>query len=146
MYKTKVYVAGSCKNRSLVKVIMNEIMLMGYDVVLDWTDHKDPKMAKIYATEDIKALHECDCLLYCMDGNPSKGKNFELGYATALKKPIAIYVLNLNSVVHIPIEEPGILKYYIDKECVFIRANMYPILHTMDELKLWLYQEDNKYG
>lgn len=138
MNKIKVYVAGSCKNISSVKDVMNEIETMGHEIATDWTKHKRSGPTKLYAEEDIKALQECDCLLYCMDGIPSRGKNFELGYVTALKKPIAIYMLNLDSIAHVPIETPGILKYYIDKECVFIRADMYPIFHTMDELRSWL--------
>lgn len=137
MKKIKVYVAGSCKNRSSVKIIMNKIEMMGHDIATDWTKHKK-EPAKLYAEEDIKALQECDCLLYCMDGISSRGKNFELGYVTALKKPIAIYMLNLDSIAHIPIETPGILKHYVNKECMFIRANMYPIFHTTDNLKSWL--------
>lgn len=135
--RLKVYVAGSCKNISLIKALMNDIEAMGHEVIVDWTKHKS-EPAKLYAEKDIKALQDCDCLIYCLDGIPSRGKNFELGYATALKKPVAIYMLNLESITHIPIERPGISKYLIDKECVFIRANMYPILHTVDELKLWL--------
>ena len=136
--KLKVYVAGSLKNRCLIKVLMNEIEMMGHKITNDWTEYVESGSANQCAEEDIRALQECDCLIYCLDGISSRGKNFELGYATALKKPIAIYMLNLNSITHSPIERQGIIKYYIDKECVFIRANMYPIFHTMDELKSWL--------
>lgn len=136
--KIKVYIAGSWKSRLVIKTLMNKIEMMGHKIVVDWTEHKLSGFAKEYAAEDIKGLQECDCLIYCMDGIDSRGKNFELGYATAIGKPIAIYMLNLNSIVHIPIELSGILKYYIDKECIFIRANLYPILDTIDELKLWL--------
>ena len=132
-----VYVAGSLKNRPLIKVLMNEIEMMGYKITTDWAEDTEVS-ARLCAKEDIRALQECDYLIYCLDGIPSRGKNFELGYVAALKKPIAIYFLNLNSISHIPIERPGILKYYIDKECVFIRAGMYPIFHTMDDLKSWL--------
>jgi len=138
MKKIKVYIAGSCKNVSIVKAVMNDIETMGYEIAIDWTKHKRSGPAKLYADEDIKALQECDCLLYCMDGISSRGKNFELGYVTALGKPIAIYMPNLDSIAHIPIETPGILKYYIDKECIFIRANIYPIFYTTDELRSWL--------
>lgn len=136
--RLKVYVAGSLKNRSLTKVLMNEIEMMGYKITTDWTEDIESGSDRLCAEEDIRALQECDCLIYCLDGIHSRGKNFELGYVTALKKPIAIYMLNLSSISHISIETPGILKYYIDKECVFIRANMYPIFHTINELKLWL--------
>lgn len=136
--KLKVYVAGSLKNRALIKVLMNEIEMMGHKIITDWTESAEPGSARLCAKEDIRGLQECDCLIYCLDGIPSRGKNFELGYITALKKPIAIYILNISSISHIPIELPGIFKYYIDKECVFIRANMYPIFYTIDELKSWL--------
>lgn len=136
--KLKVYVAGSLKNIPLVKVLMNEIEMMGHKITTDWTEDTGSGSARLRAEKDIRALQECDCMIYCLDGIHSRCKNFELGYITALKKPIAIYMLNLNSIPHAPIEIPGILKYYIEKECIFIRANMYPIFHTMDELKSWL--------
>lgn len=138
MNSLKVYVAGSWKNKFLIRILMDEIEMMGYKVVADWTKHQVSGHTKEYAAEDLKGLQECDCLIYCLDGIPSRDKNFELGYVTALGKPAAIYMLNLTSIAHIPIETPGIIKYYIDKECIFIRANMYPIIYTIDELKSWL--------
>lgn len=140
MKKLKVYVSGSWINRPKVKSLMGDIDIMGHEVAIDWTEQTEsgPESDKLYAEEDIKALEECHCLIYCLDGNPSRGKNFEVGYMAALKKPIAIYVLNLDSITHIQMETHGIVRYYINKECVFIRAGMYSILRTMDELKSWL--------
>lgn len=121
-----IYLAGSWKNKISIRHLMRDIEDWGHKIIIDWTKHEEKNSAKRYATEDLRALKDCDCLIFCMDGVHSRGKNFELGYATALGKPIAIY--------HIRNGDSSI----IDNECVFIRAKLYPILHNYDELKLWL--------
>lgn len=142
MDKTKIYVAGSWKNRLLIKCLMREIEDWGHTVLVDWTNHEEKGGAKQYAEQDIKGLNQCDCLVYCMDGHKSRGKNFELGYVTALNKPIAIYLFSIDrSTVYKDIENVSI-DYILDNmmanECVFIRAHMFPVLHTVEELKTWL--------
>lgn len=99
--KTNIYVAGSLRNISKIKNIMDE------------------KGTKQCAEEDIKGLKECDCLIYCMDSNHSRGKNFELGYITALGKPIIIYIMPGEEISEkLPIDS------LIDNECIFIRAKL----------------------
>lgn len=147
MDMTKVYVAGSWRNRLVIKVLMNEIEMMGHRVVVDWTGHKSSGYARQYAAEDLKGLQECDCLIYCLDGIKSRGKNFELGYATALGKPIVLYLLSIYGIVVGPDSGRLSLECVIDNECVFIRANLYPILHSIDELKSWLSNKGlDRYG
>lgn len=90
MSKTTIYVAGSWKNRSIIKNIMEKIESWGCNIAVDWTKHQEKGGAIQYAEEDLKGLKECDCLIYCMDTNHSRGKNFELGYVTALEKPVVI--------------------------------------------------------
>ena len=146
MNKLKVYVAGSWKNKDIIKGIMGKIEEWEYEVPFNWTDTEKGD-TKQYALEDIKGLNECNCLIYCMDGTKSRGKNFELGYATALNKPIAIYVFSVDNILNAIREisaDPNnlsmndILDAAISNECVFIRAKMYPIFHSIEELKLWL--------
>lgn len=133
MSKIKIYVAGSWKNRSKIKNIMEEIENWEYDIAVDWTKHQEKGGARQYAEEDLKGLKECDCLVYCMDSNHSRGKNFELGYIAALGKPVIIYIIPGDGVSEkLPIDS------LIDKECIFIRAKLYPILDSMNELRLWL--------
>ena len=74
MGKIKIYVAGSWKNRSKIKNIMDEIESWGYDIAVDWTKHQEKGNARQYAEEDLKGLKECDCLIYCMDSNHSRGQ------------------------------------------------------------------------
>lgn len=131
-----VYISGSWKNRDAVKRLMSDIENWGCKVTVDWTNHKNSGSIADYAQEYIKGLQECDCFIYCMDGIKSLGKNFELGYASALGKHIGVYLFegatfgpNMKSVTFDKI---------IAKECVFIRANIYQILRTIDELKNWL--------
>lgn len=135
MNKVKVYIAGSFKNRPKIKDIMDAIESWGFYVAIDWTKHQEKGGARQYAEEDLKGLKECDCLIYCMDSNHSRGKNFELGYITALGKPIIIYIIpgdHVSDIYKLPIDS------LIDKECVFIRARLYPIITSMDDLRLWL--------
>lgn len=138
MDKTKVYVAGSWKNRFAIRVLMNEIEIMGHQVAVDWTEHKSSGYAKQYAAEDLKGLQECHCLIYCLDGIKSRGKNFELGYVTALGRPIALYILPTYGIVIGSDNRILPLEHLTDSECVFIRANLYPIIHSIDQLKSWL--------
>lgn len=141
MNTTKVYVAGSFKNREKIRYIMSEIENWGFRIAADWTIHQEKGGSKLYATEDLQGLKECDCLVYCMDSNHSRGKNFELGYITALKKPIIIYIMPENDVSDI---ENLSIDSLIDRECVFIRARLYPIISSMGELRLWLDNLDVK--
>lgn len=125
---TKVYVSGSCKNRIMIRCLMNDIKNWGYEIVSDWTTRKESgDIYRKYAQEDIRALKECDCLVYCMDDFKSRGKYFELGYATALGKPIGIYLfLSLS------------LDNAMKNESIFIRSGMYPIIYDVNNLKTWL--------
>lgn len=134
--ENKVYIAGSWKNRDAVKRLMSDIEEWGYKITVDWTNHKTKDNIIEYAQEYIKGLKECDFFIYCMDGIKSIGKNFELGYASAIGKPIAIYLFNNSNFG--PNMEKTTFEKIIQKECIFIRANMYQIVHSIDELKNWL--------
>lgn len=139
MSKITIYVAGSWKNRSKIKNIMEEIESWEYNMAVDWTKHQEKGGARQYAEEDLKGLKECDCLIYCIDSNHSRGKNFELGYITALGKPVVIYIIpsdENDSIV--PGTGMSCIDSLIDKECIFIRAKLYPILDSINELRLWL--------
>jgi len=141
MNKTKIYVAGSWKNRLIIRCLMKEIEDWGHTVLVDWTNHEEKGGAKQYAEDDIKGLDQCDCLVYCMDGHKSRGKNFELGYATALNKPIAVYLFSIDCSTVQGIEDASIdymVDNMMDNECIFIRSRMFPVLHTVEELKTWL--------
>lgn len=134
--KNNVYVAGSWKNRYAAKCLMKDIENLGCKITVDWTVHKKRDNVTDYVKEYIKGLQECDYFIYCMDGIKSLGKNFELGYATALGKPIAIYLLSGNifglSIDKVPFDK------IVERESVFIRSNMYLVIRTIDELKNWL--------
>src|SRR3972149_5757480 len=116
--KNNVYIAGSWKNRNDVKHLMDEIEEWGCKIMVEWTNHKKKDNIIDYVQEYIKGLQECDCFVYCMDGIKSIGKTFELGYVTALNNPVGLFIL--------------------EKECIYIRANIYQIIRTIDELKNWL--------
>lgn len=143
MTKIKVYVAGSWKNRSTIKQLMEKIEDWGYIIVTDWTIHQEKGGAKRYAEEDLKGLQECDCLVYCMDENHSRGKNFELGYIAALDKPVIIYIIS-NKGIDKCLDKDISVDSLIDKECIFIRAKLYPILDCLEDLRLWIDNLDIK--
>jgi len=134
--KNNVYIAGSWKNRIVIKQLMKDIESWGYKITVDWTEHKRKENIMEYAQEYLKGLKECDYFVYCMDGIKSIGKNFELGYATALDKHVGVYVFDNN--IFGPNLKNVSFDKIVDKECIFIRANMYQVLHTLDELKNWL--------
>lgn len=136
---TKVYIAGSCKNRVITRRLMDEIKTWGHEIVLDWTTCRISDVLFANTTrknndrdiecvkEDIKELKECECLIFCMDSFKSRGKYFELGYATAMSKPIGIFLFPSLS-----------LSDAMKDESILIRSKIYPILHNVDELKTWL--------
>ena len=138
MNKIKVYVAGSWKNRLAIKQLMENIEEWGYIVIVDWTKHQEKGGAKQYAAEDLKGLQECDCLIYCMDSNHSRGKNFELGYITALCKPVIIYIMS-DEEINVCLDMKTIhIDSLIDKECIFVKARLYPIIGSLENLRLWI--------
>ena len=132
--KRKIYVAGSCKNRVAIRQLMKYIEDFGYEIAVDWTVMRDSVDLKKDVQEDIDKLHECDGLIYCMDGIKSRGKYFELGYATALNKPIGIY---FPYTVGSDGNMPG-LNAVVEDESVFVKSKMYPIMYTVGELNIWL--------
>jgi len=136
--KNNIYMAGSWKNRVAIRQLMNDMENLGYKITVNWPNRKITDDAKIAAEENLKGLRECDCLIYCMDGIRSRGKYFELGYATALSKPIGIYLLPTYYNVINPNHEDIPFSVVLENESVFIRSRTYPILCNIDELKNWL--------
>lgn len=140
-----VYIAGSIDNKSKIKNLMGEIESWGHNIAVDWTKHQEKGKATQYAKEDLKGLKDCDCLIYCMDRNRSRGKNFELGYITALGKPIVIYIMDENEDKDKDFEREKLsIDSLIDNECIFIRAKLFPIIDSKEELRLWLDNLDVK--
>lgn len=131
-----VYIAGSWINRIEVKNLMSSIESWGYNISVDWTNHVGKDKLVEYVQEYMKGIKECDYFVYCMDGIKSIGKNFELGYATALDKKIGIYLFSNKTFG--PNMETTPLNKIMNKECAFVRANIYQMIHTIEELKNWL--------
>lgn len=138
-----VYVAGSCKNRKAVRGLISEIEGWDCKIMFDWTTRDEKNDIKGYVQEDIRGIEECDNFIYCMDGLRSRGKYFELGYATALGKRIGIYLLpNLYDITNgIYNQDTLPFSVIIENDSIFIKSRMYPILNNMDELKTWLHEE-----
>lgn len=135
-----VYIAGSCKNRKAVKALMTEIEKWGYRVIFDWTVRDENNDVARYVKEDIRGIEKCDNFVYCMDGSKSRGKYFELGYATALGKRIGICLLPNRYNITNGVYNQDILPFSVimENDSIFIKSKMYPILNNMDELKIWL--------
>lgn len=135
-----IYVAGSCKNRKAVRTLITEIEKWDCKVVLDWTVRDENNDIVRYVQEDIGGIEKCDNFVYCMDGSKSRGKYFELGYATALGKRIGIYLLpnRYNITNGIYNQDTSPFSVIIENDSIFIKSRMYPILNNMDELKAWL--------
>ncbi len=131
-----VYIAGSWKNRVAIRQLMDDVENLGYKITVDWTNHIGKDKLVEYVQEYMRGIKECDYFIYCMDGIKSIGKNFELGYATALGKHVGVYLFN--SKTFGPNIESTPLSKIMDKESAFVRANIFQMLYTMDELKNWL--------
>lgn len=135
-----VYVAGSCKNRKAVRTLITEIEKWDCKVIFDWTVRDENNDIVRYVQEDIRGIEECDNFVYCMDGSKSRGKYFELGYATALGKRIGIYLLpnryNITNGIYNQDIPP--FSVIMENDSIFIKSRMYPILSNMDELRTWL--------
>ena len=138
--KNNIYIAGAWKNRLTIKHLMNDIENWGYKIIVDWTSHMASDNPKDNVEENIKGLLSSDCLLFCMDGIRSRGKYFELGYATALDKPVGIYLLSTYYDVNNSCGDKLSLPFdiIIENESIYIRSRMFPIMQTIDELKKWL--------
>lgn len=138
--KNDIYIAGSCKSRKAIKNLMTEMESWGCHIIFDWTVRDKNNDMSTYVQEDIKGIKECDNFIYCMDGSKSRGKYFELGYATALNKRIAIYLLptyyHINDGVYGPDIPP--FDIIIENDSIFINSGTYIILSDMEKLKIWL--------
>ncbi len=116
----KIYVAGSLKNSHMANCVMKDIESMGCQIAVDWAKDID-------VTECIKGLEQCDGLIFCMDGFKSRGKNFELGYVHALKKPIIVYPIY-------PFKES--IEDLLENESTFLK--LFPIIKSRDDIKDWI--------
>ena len=135
-----VYIAGSCKNRKAVKDLITDIESWGFRIIFDWTVRDENNDISRYAQEDIRGIKDCDSFVYCMDGSKSRGKYFELGYATALGKRIGIYLLpnRYNITNNVYNQDIPPFSIIIENDSIFIKSGMYPILSGANELKTWL--------
>jgi nucleoside 2-deoxyribosyltransferase len=134
-----VYIAGSCKNRKAIKHLMVDIENWGYKVTFDWTIRAENN-ENLFVEEDIGGMKECDSFIFCIDGSRSRGKYFELGYATALGKRIGIYLVPTYYHVTNGVCSPDIppFDFIIENDSIFIKSKMYPIFSDANELKKWL--------
>ena len=96
----KIYLAGPCdsENRSLMVAaakILRKYQLEVYcpfelKIENAW-DYPQEEWAQKVFEADVKAINECDCMLYISRGRVSSaGSNWEQGYAYALKKRIVV--------------------------------------------------------
>lgn len=138
--RNNVYIAGSCKNRKAVKALMTDIENWGFNVIFDWTVRDGNNDISRYVQEDIRGIKDCDNFVYCMDGSKSRGKYFELGYASALDKRIGIYLLpnRYNIASNTYNQDTLPFSVIIENDSIFIKSRMYPILSDANKLKTWL--------
>ena len=141
----KIYIAGSWKNRLLIKHLMVHVEGWKYKITTDWTEHYASDNENKYAVEDMEGIRQCDAFIYCIDGTSSRGKNFELGFAHALNKPIAIYAIVLDHVCSsAAIDKDLMISDMIEGESMFIKAEFFPIFSSSVELRSWLYELNSK--
>lgn len=76
-----------------------------------------------------------------MDGIHSRGKYFELGYVTALRKPIVIFrisTIHTYGIISDYDNEQSPSDYLLEDESIFIKSKLYTIIGSDDELRKWL--------
>ena len=96
----KIYLAGPCdsENRSLMVAATKLLRKYKLEVYCPFElkienawDYPQEEWAQKVFEADVKAINECDCMLYISRGRMSSaGSNWEQGYAYALKKRIVV--------------------------------------------------------
>lgn len=96
----KIYLAGPCdsENRSLMVTAAKLLRKYNLEVYCPFElkienawDYSQEDWAQQVFEADVKAINECDCMLYISRGRMSSaGSNWEQGYAYALKKRIVV--------------------------------------------------------
>ena len=96
----KIYLAGPCdsENRSLMVTAAKLLRKYKLEVYCPFElkiknawDYPQEEWAQKVFEADVKAINECDCMLYISRGRMSSaGSNWEQGYAYALKKRIVV--------------------------------------------------------
>ena len=96
----KIYLAGPCdsENRSLMVAAAKLLRKYKLEVYCPFElkienawDYPQEEWAQKVFEADVKAINECDCMLYISRGRMSSaGSNWEQGYAYALKKRIVV--------------------------------------------------------
>lgn len=96
----KIYLAGPCdsENRSLMVTAAKLLRKYNLEVYCPFElkienawDYPQEEWAQKVFEADVKAINECDCMLYISRGRMSSaGSNWEQGYAYALKKRIVV--------------------------------------------------------
>ena len=96
----KIYLAGPCdsENRSLMVAAAKILRKYGLEVYCPFElkienawDYPQEEWAQKVFEADVKAINECDCMLYISRGRMSSaGSNWEQGYAYALRKRIVV--------------------------------------------------------
>ena len=96
----KIYLAGPCdsENRSLMVAAAKLLRKYKLEVYCPFElkienawDYPQEEWAQKVFEADVKAINECDCMLYISRGRMSSaGSNWEQGYTYALKKRIVV--------------------------------------------------------
>ena len=87
-----VYLSGSFSQQDYLRGIREEIIKIGVTVLSGWLDERDGEDMSLWEGElnrDLHEIEETDLFIY--DAYlKSIGKNFEMGYAYAMYKPVWI--------------------------------------------------------
>ena len=93
----KVYVAARFEQAKEVEAIHDKLKRAGFEIVSDWTQHKDVDEAKLdglgkqaYAVSDLCGVKACEVLLLYHTVSGGQGKFVEFGAALALDKKCII--------------------------------------------------------
>jgi len=101
--KKKIYVAAKFEKKDEALNLMNVLKNNGYHITCDWTKHEWPEhyqkqelysknieITNAFAEADIKGVTDADIVIVLYHGIKGPGMSFEMGYATALNKPVYI--------------------------------------------------------
>jgi nucleoside 2-deoxyribosyltransferase len=98
MKNTKIYVAASFEDRQIVSQIEQSLIIKGYEIVSNWTDHLNLDKADEYAEEDLNNIKQADLLIMYNSNLKTTGKFIEVGMAIMKNIPVIVIGNSLTSV------------------------------------------------
>jgi len=142
MADKSLYIAGSLLNKDRVAELRDKFAARGIGLTYDWTTHgwvKEIDLLQEVAFKEAEGVVAAKCIL--MMGSGRNGTHFEAGIAWTLKKPIVMYIEDLDKHVWTSFHQRSeIIKVYSEAEALdqverIIRDGHNYAEHAIDTLR-----------